>query len=66
MAIFVRVGMHWLNLEQVTSVELVESLQKPGVIEMVRVHYATGQTNEFTAVDQIRELAEFLKAHQAK
>lgn len=65
MAMFVQVGSHWINLELVTGVELVENPKQPGVIIAARVHYTTGKQQDFQVSADIQELATFLKNHKA-
>jgi hypothetical protein len=42
MATFVQVGNNWVNVELVTSIELVPDPHDPAKIAAARVHYTTG------------------------
>lgn len=63
---FVQAGRHFVNLETVTSVELVESAKKPDEIVAVRVHFSTGKHQDFKGPDEIEQLKLFLEMHRAK
>jgi hypothetical protein len=53
-------------VDLVTSIELVEDLpQNPGKLVSARVHFETGQHQDFTAPDAVQELASWLRAHRA-
>ena len=62
---FIQVGDIWVNLELVTSVELVDDPQHPGQPKAARVHYSTGKSQEFIVPADIRQLADWLRMHNA-
>ena len=62
---FVPVGGHWVNLELVTSIELVEDPKQVGQISSARVHYTTGKHQDFKVPAEIKDLRDFLQAHKA-
>lgn len=64
-AAFVQVGNHWINLELVTGVELVEDANQPGKIIAARVHFTTGKQQDFQVGTDVQALATFLRNHKA-
>jgi len=63
MAKFLQIGRNWLNLEQVTKIELIPN--KTGATAEVRVHYTSGQHDDFKGKESIEELENFLESHKA-
>jgi len=65
MSQFIQAGWHWINLERVTSIELLESPTVPNTVVMARVHYSTGKEQDFSKPDEIKAIHEYLKTHRA-
>jgi hypothetical protein len=62
---FVQVGNHHINLDLVTSVELVPDLHDPAKVVSARIHYTTGKSQDFTVPADIQSLAGWLRSHKA-
>ncbi len=65
MSQFIVVDRHWINLDLVTRIELVESRKTAGTTAVARVHFCNGKHFDFKREDSIRELEEFLENHRA-
>jgi hypothetical protein len=65
MARFFQVGLHWINLDQVLSVELVMSHKDPEKLVAVKVRYNNGPPQEFNRAEEMEGLKRFLESHQA-
>lgn len=64
---FVPVGQHWINLDLVKTIELVDDPKRPGVPISVRVHYlSTDKYQDFTGETEVSDLVNFLRTHRAK
>ena len=63
---FVQVGAHWINLDLVTSIELIEDQHQPGKVVAARVHYSTGKQQDFKVSVELQELEVFLRNHKAQ
>jgi hypothetical protein len=68
MSQFIQVIDHWINLDQVTSIQLVPSRKDDTgtTTALVRVHYSSGKAMEFKQPDSIQILTDFLENHRAK
>ncbi len=65
MSQWVEIGKTWLNLDLVLRVELLEAPQQPGKLIGARVHYDSGQWQDFADPQEIQDLATFLRSHRA-
>lgn len=61
---FVQVGNHWINLELVTGIELIEDQNKK--VSGARVHFSTGKLQDFRVGEDVEELIIFLRNHKAQ
>jgi len=64
MATFIQIGRHWINLDQIASIELVESRKTPGTTSVARVHYSAGNYADFKTKDTIDAIEAWLQQHQ--
>ena len=62
---FVQIGPHWINLDLVTSVELVEDPNQAGVVHAARIHFSTGKHQDYKVAADVQELRDFLRSHKA-
>ena len=68
---FVQIGAFFVNLELVTSIELVfnqdpgQPQQSAGQAAGVRVHFTTGKHQDFLEPQDVREIVEWMRAHKA-
>jgi hypothetical protein len=65
MATFIQVGNNWINVELVTSIELVPDPHDPAKIAAARVHYTTGKQHDFTVAADIQGLTSWLRSRKA-
>jgi hypothetical protein len=64
MPTFVQVGNHWINMERVTNIELVEDKRTPGNTIAAYVYYSSGQKQAFEVPEAVEDLASWLRAHR--
>jgi hypothetical protein len=62
---FVQIGAHYVNLELVTSIELVADTHDPAKIVAARVYFTHGKSQDFKSAGDIQGLADWLRAHKA-
>jgi len=61
---FLPIGKRWVNLDQVTSVDLSQDSMHPGVPVQAVVNYTSGKSLTFQHLTEVKELVEFLTAHR--
>jgi len=62
---FVQVGRHWINVDLVTSIEIVQDPNDPAKLIAARVHYTTGKDQDFKVPAEVQDLADWFRAHRA-
>lgn len=64
---FLQVGTHWINLDLVTSVELVvrPTTADPNAVGVARITFAGGRHMDFTSPANIQTIAAWLHDHKA-
>lgn len=65
MATFIRAGAHWINLDQVASVQLVDN-NADGVVTHVNVTYVSGTSQAFKGKEEVDVLVAFLRSHKVQ
>jgi hypothetical protein len=63
---FIQIGDHWINFDEVMSVDFVEDKHAPGKLVAALVHYRTGKTQDFTVPAEIEALSTWLQAHKSQ
>jgi hypothetical protein len=64
MPTFIQAGRHWINLDQVTRIDVKEDPSRPGAVVTVDVLFSSGQKDQFGGQEG-QAVSDFLKSHKA-
>jgi len=63
MPTFIQAGRHWINLDQVTRIDVKEDPAKPGTVVSVDALYSNGQKDQFGG-QEAKAISDYLSTHK--
>jgi hypothetical protein len=65
MPTFIQAGRHWINLDQVTRIDVKEDPSRPGTVISVDVLFSSGQKDQYGG-QEAQAVWDFLSTHKPK